>query len=410
MARDRYRTLFHQCPSPLVEEDYSAVLKFLATLAEVRAGNVSRYLREHPDVLAQCADMVRITDINAAAADLLGGKPGDGTGGGVCRLVCHEPEACLEAALVGLWLGQAAPGAGGVLHECDILGERARILWRLLPGDDETWERVLVCISPVAGPHDARLEFRRAEARLRLLAEAVGEPVFTVREDGTCLAMNNTAARDMGGRPDDFVGKTMWDLFPKDIADSQMATILRAVTSGQAHTAETTSIVGGRQRWYDTTIQPLRDAGGAVTSAQVIARDVTDRVRAEQEIGRLDAFRRAVLDNPTLWVQVLDGDGRVQEWNGAAEAISGYSRDDVLGERIWRVLCPDEAYRERVARDTMALLERGDPIRDIEVVIRCKDGQVKAIVWSGRAVLDEQGRVTGIIAFGQDAAGLRSAD
>ena len=61
-----------------------------------------------------------------------------------------------------------------------------------------------------------------SEEKYRLLIENAGEPIFSINSDGVFLTMNNVAAEYLGGKPSDFIGKTMWDLFPRQIAEQQI--------------------------------------------------------------------------------------------------------------------------------------------------------------------------------------------
>ena len=62
---------------------------------------------------------------------------------------------------------------------------------------------------------------------------------------------------------------------------------------------------------------------------------VTHREHAESEISELSQFLEGIIDNANVWINVLDQNANVLIWNKAAEDISGYSREEVVGnERI----------------------------------------------------------------------------
>ena len=68
---------------------------------------------------------------------------------------------------------------------------------------------------------------RESEEKYRTLVESAGESIASIDANGKFLFMNTTAAERLGGKPEDYVGKRMWDLFPKEIADRQMASVRR---------------------------------------------------------------------------------------------------------------------------------------------------------------------------------------
>jgi PAS domain S-box-containing protein len=130
---------------------------------------------------------------------------------------------------------------------------------------------------------------RESEAKYRTLVESAGEAIATIDAGGAITFMNETAAKRLGGTPRDFVGKTMWDLFPKNFADRQAANVQEAIKTGRpANLTELTS-VSGRLRWYNTTIEPLRNSAGEVTAAMVVARDIHEMMQKEAELMKFRA-------------------------------------------------------------------------------------------------------------------------
>jgi PAS domain S-box-containing protein len=127
-------------------------------------------------------------------------------------------------------------------------------------------------------------QLKASEERYRALVESAGETIATVDEDGRFLFMNSTAAQRLGGRVEDFVGKTMWDLFPPAVADFQAADIRQVIRTGEGRNTVSLSFVGGEMRWYNTTIQPLRDSEGNITAGLVIARDIHEFKKAQDEL------------------------------------------------------------------------------------------------------------------------------
>jgi PAS domain S-box-containing protein len=124
--------------------------------------------------------------------------------------------------------------------------------------------------------------------------ESAGDSIVTIDENGVFLFVNNWAAQDLGGKPEDLVGKTMWDLFPKEIADRQAANVRKVIDTKHGMNLTVPTEVQGQPSWFSTTIEPLRDSSGRVAAAMVIARDITEFKTAQEDLERYrDEMARA---------------------------------------------------------------------------------------------------------------------
>ena len=111
--------------------------------------------------------------------------------------------------------------------------------------------------------------------------------------------------------------------------------------------------------YFYTNKFPLFDDRGKVEAVGGISLDITERKQGEERIRKLTQFLEAVIDNANTWIDVLDENANVLIWNKAAEMISGYSSQEVMGhDRIWEWLYPNRSDHERLKDPVVQLMQR----------------------------------------------------
>ncbi len=127
---------------------------------------------------------------------------------------------------------------------------------------------------------------RESEEKYRTLVESAGESIASIDANGVFLFMNTTAAERLGGMPEDYVGKAMWQVFPEAMAHRQMTSIAKVIEKGEGMTFTSLTELRGQLRWHSTTIEPLTlGAADEPNAVIIIARDIHDMKQAEEELG-----------------------------------------------------------------------------------------------------------------------------
>ena len=208
-------------------------------------------------------------------------------------------------------------------------------------------------------------KLKESEEKYRLIVEGAGEPIFSVDADGTFHFMNTIAAAQLGGTPEQLVGKTMWQLFPKIHADRQAESIRAVIATDEPVTLEGPTTVKGLVRWYRTNLQPLSIQNGQIKLALVIANDITDRKQAEEDLKVSRERYRFLIDNLGASVTVFDVRGRLTLLNKHFADLMGATEKNLLGKTFDELFPPDTA---RIAKQRhMSLLKTGEQIETEDI-------------------------------------------
>ena len=84
----------------------------------------------------------------------------------------------------------------------------------------------------------------------------------------------------------------------------------------------------------------MRDESGKTIKWYGTKTDIDDRKRAEEELRRSEARKTAILDSALDCITTIDHEGRIIEFNPAAERTFGYRRDDVAGKKLADIIIP----------------------------------------------------------------------
>ncbi|CDM65019.1 PAS domain S-box protein [Pyrinomonas methylaliphatogenes] len=171
---------------------------------------------------------------------------------------------------------------------------------------------------------------RESEARYRLLFESNPLPMWVYDlETLAFLDVNEAAIRHYGYSREEFLSMTIQDIRPREDLSTLMNRVKHIADSDQRYHRSGV----WRHRKKDGTIIEVEIISHILElngrrSKLVLANDVTEKRRAEE------ALRRQALVFDTIYdgVIVTDLQGRITDWNPAAERIFGYAKAEVLGQ------------------------------------------------------------------------------
>ena len=128
---------------------------------------------------------------------------------------------------------------------------------------------------------------RESESRFRTLAETASDAIITIEEDSTIVFVNDAVERVFGYAPDEVIGKKLTMLMPESMRDGHNSGLGRYVRSSTRHIEWSGVTLPGLKK--DGTEIPLELSFGEFERGGKryftgIARDITERLKAEEEI------------------------------------------------------------------------------------------------------------------------------
>jgi PAS domain S-box-containing protein len=173
-------------------------------------------------------------------------------------------------------------------------------------------------------------------AYLGAVVEASNDAIVSKALDGTVTSWNASAERIFGYGSEEIVGKNIRTLIPADLQDEEDEILARIRGGEYIEHYETVRITkDGRRLDVSLSISPIKNRAGDVVGASKIARDISARKLANEQLLAATAKFEAVFSQSGTFAAILDLDGNLREVNALAVDSCGYTREEVLDRPFW---------------------------------------------------------------------------
>lgn len=182
-------------------------------------------------------------------------------------------------------------------------------------------------------------------ARLAAIVDSSDDAIVSKTLDGVITSWNRAAERMFGYSAAEAVGRDIFLIIPADRREEE-ADVLRRLRQGQKidHFETVRQTKDGRLIPISLTVSPIRDAKGTIIGASKVARDITERVRAQE------ALKRA---HNELELRVRDRTAELSSANASLRSeIEQRERVEEQRSQLFiRLVLAQEDERRRIARE-----------------------------------------------------------
>src|SRR5690554_1003696 len=245
----------------------------------------------------------------------------------------------------------------------------------------------------------ASLELTLIEQTNAILAAIVGssdDTIISKNLDGIILSWNPASERMFGFSEEEALGKHISIIIPPDRIEEEDY-IINEVKQGRKvdHFETIRKARDGRRVPISLSVSPIVDANGRVIGASKIARDISERKRANEK----QAVLAAIVETSDDAIVSKTLQGIITSWNKAAERMFGYTEDEAVGKHITLIIPP-----ERLDEESYIIGEiiKGNKIDHFHTIRRAKDGRLIPISVSVSPITDETGKVVGASKIARD--------
>ena len=248
-----------------------------------------------------------------------------------------------------------------------------------------------------------RKQAEKTSIRLAAIVESSDDAIIGKDLDSIITSWNKGAEMIFGYTADEMAGRPIMPLIPADRLEEEKD-ILEKIKRGESvrHFETVRQAKDGRRIDVSITVSPIKNSMGETIGASKVARDITERKRAEEELRWKTAFLEAQVDSALDGILVVDHQGkkilqndRVNELWKIPPHVAGNKDDAVqvqfiagrvknpgkFAEKIAHLYAhPDEVSRDEIDLIDGTLLDRySSPVQD-------KAGKYYGRIWTFRDI------------------------
>jgi PAS domain S-box-containing protein len=248
-----------------------------------------------------------------------------------------------------------------------------------------------------------------AGAYEQLIQSVVDYAIYMLDPDGHVASWNPGAERIKGYSADEIIGEHFSRFYTQEDRDAGLpAEVLRRAADEGRFAAEGWRVrKDGSRFWAMVVVDPIRE-GDQIVGFAKITRDITEQRNAALAALETERrFRLLVQGVSDYAIYMLDPEGHVTNWNTGAQAIKGYTADEIIGEHFSKFYTPED-------------VEARIPWKALETAKR--EGRFTAEAWRQRkdgsrfwasvvldAIRDEAGELIGFAKVTRDLTERREA-
>lgn len=173
----------------------------------------------------------------------------------------------------------------------------------------------------------------------------LANPFVLLSIDGDFLMINNAGAKNMGGKPDDFIGKSLQEIFP-DIGAGIIERNHRIASLGKEEGFEDlVKFPNGDTRWFWSVSQPIKNKEGEIYAIQTISYDISKRRQAEEKLKETEDKYTVLFERANVGIFILNQQANIVSVNEAFAKMHGYTTEELLKMGLKELDIPETAAR-----------------------------------------------------------------
>ena len=252
-------------------------------------------------------------------------------------------------------------------------------------------------------------EILATKTQLQGIFDALPDLLFELGLDGRYYAYHSPRSELLAASAEELLGRTVAEVLPADAADSVLAALREANTTGRSAGKQFKLALPQGILWFELSVARMANVHGQEPHFICLSRDITERKQAELELRENEARFRSLSALSTDWYWQQDADLRFVEISDR-DHVDGWGSDQLTGVGLQHWEIPGLVPISGTWQEHKALLEGRQPFRNFEYQRPAADGTPRYIAVSGEPIFDADGDFAGYRGVATDITARKSAE
>ncbi|WP_456474909.1 PAS domain S-box protein [Candidatus Pyrohabitans sp.] len=239
-------------------------------------------------------------------------------------------------------------------------------------------------------------ELQQQKAFYETLIHSATDLILVINPEGRFVYANRTARETLG---EDVLGKHISNVVAPEYLELTLENFRRRLRGEEVKPYIIQAIdKNGVRRWAEINGNIIK-MNDRVIGTCAIARDVTERLRLEEEAAKTREFLHSILESSADAIIATDVKGRITYFSRGAEEMLGYKPEQAIGRFIFELYPP--AIRKDMQKLYSTLFEK-EVLRNIKTKLHCIEGRVVDVNLSLALLRDQEGKPVGSVGVAKD--------
>jgi PAS domain S-box-containing protein len=271
-----------------------------------------------------------------------------------------------------------------------------------------TYYKVIKIANNISEMVNSRLEVTAIANELRQFIETANAPIFGIDNQGLVNEWNQTSEKITGFKKEEVLGKDLVETYITKDYQISVKKVLDDALLGK----ETTNYEFPLFAKNGTRVMVLlnsstrRDTNGQIIGVLGVGQDITQIDKLRTISDSIAKELRQFIETANAPIFGIDNQGNINEWNQNSEKITGFKKEEVLGNDLVETYITKDY--QKAVRKVLDDALQGKETTNYELPLFAKDGTRLMVLFNSSTRRDNNGQIIGVLGVGQDITELDS--